>query len=143
MPHIVGENISPWSRYDSKWLTIKEDGTVEGPPKYMWRGPLGDLLEKVTREFWELPEEAVTCFFGVDPSVPVNPYPVATLHVHMHFEGRSEARRKTFARRLIEETEAFLNKLRAKEKVGPAKTQVIIRPTDRECTFDHSNLKVS
>jgi hypothetical protein len=117
MPHIVAENISPWSRDNCPFIQTNEDGTVETKSrykKYLWRNPLGELLEKVTAQFWGMEPDEVTCFFPHDPSVPTDPYPPATIRVMMDLQKIkcSHANQTKFAQTLGEAVESFLNCLR-------------------------------
>ena len=106
MLHIVGMNISR-------------------SPRKNWRAGLGGAIEQFTAKFWGVPHEEVTCFFPHDPSVPEQPWPVATFTVDfLEPQRTSGGRRGQFAHELGAKIEAFLNKHR---KNKTARVQIMVR----------------
>lgn len=95
MPLIVGYNISPGA------------GSV-------WWSSLANVIEDVTAKFWELHPSAVSCSFPHDPSVPTDPYPIATLIVELLFDkpNRTDERRREYAKVLGRAVVDFLNERR-------------------------------
>jgi hypothetical protein len=120
MPLIIGYNISPL-----------EPHIAHSPDQNAWRDALYPLLETVTCEFWDIKAHEVSCFFPHDPSVPTNPYPVATLVVDLLFNKpeRTLERRNAYAKALAETCRDYLNKLRG---TTDAKVEVAIKPFDPE-----------
>lgn len=95
MPLIIGYNISP--------------DAGEG-----WRDQLSRVVEYVTAEFWNMPPSTVSCFFPYDPSVPIDPRPIATLIVEILFDKseRTYERRNEYAKVLGRAMVDFLNERR-------------------------------
>jgi len=97
----------------------------------LWRENLGKIVGKITCDFWHLNDYAVTCFFPHDPSVPTDPYPVATIIVDLLFDkpDRTPERRHEFAKLLAEAVRDYLNKLR---ETTDAKVEVVVKPFNAE-----------
>ena len=91
-----------------------------------WCDQLASVLEKVTAEFWGIPLDHVSCSFPQDPSVPTNPYPIATLIIELLFEKpeRTHEKRRDYAKALAEACKQELNRLRG---TTDAKVEVAVK----------------
>jgi hypothetical protein len=144
MPLIVGYNISPLIPVDIRYVRtdkptdedqayfkrVKKEGPVV-PGPFSWRNELTEILEKTTAEFWDIPVEDVSCFFPHDPSVPTNPYPIATLIVELLFDkpARTLEKRRAYAKALAEACQDFLDRLRG---TTDARVEVAVKRFDPE-----------
>jgi len=121
MPLIIGYNISPLFDNDPHGTT----------GHHYWRDDLAKVVKNVTRDFWQLGDGEVTCFFPHDPTVPTDHYPVATIVVDLLFDkpDRTPERRKEFAKLLAEAVRDRLNKQRG---TTDAKVEVAVKPFNAE-----------
>lgn len=144
MPLIIGYNISPLIPVDLRYVRTEKptdedlayfkrmhkEGPIV-PPPFTWRTSLGKILERITREYWSLTDNDVTCFFPHDPTVPTAPYPVATLIVDLLFDkpDRTPERRREYAEKLAMACREFLNLYRG---TTDAKVEVAVKPYNAE-----------
>ncbi len=123
----VDDNVQPWFEGESDAPKPKEHSHHDMPDD--WRNALEMVIIQVTARFWKLSPDGITCSFPHDPSVPTDPYPLATVIVELLFDmpERTHAKRATYAKKLATAIKKELNRLR---RTTDAKVEVAVKRFD-------------